>query len=275
MAPVTGRRTENLAALHAIDRRRPRPRANPCEVYFTFVRSAHASTRANHPRPPSSEPTEEFATAATGRRRTPSGRPGARPHGGRSCGCLSELRRRSPWPAGWRLRRPLWRRTPSSQASGCPKTATPAPGSSVRTSSSWTTRTPAGRGCAAARGARRDAARSWACRSGILTPSRPRARAARSSTSVRAGSAAEKAGIKKGDVITEFDGERVRGVRHLTRLVTETPDGRTVKAAVHARRQAGGLVGHSRTAAAWPAWTATSSVGAADAFREVAATRAI
>ena len=49
---------------------------------------------------------------------------------------------------------------------------------------------------------------------------------------VRAGSAAEKAGIKKGDVIAEFDGERVRGVRHLTRLVTETPDGRTVKAAV-------------------------------------------
>lgn len=49
---------------------------------------------------------------------------------------------------------------------------------------------------------------------------------------VRAGSAAEKAGIKQGDVIAEFDGERVRGVRHLTRLVTETPDGRTVKAAV-------------------------------------------
>lgn len=49
---------------------------------------------------------------------------------------------------------------------------------------------------------------------------------------VRAGSAAEKAGIKKGDVITEFDGERVRGVRHLRRLVTETPDGRTVSAAV-------------------------------------------
>jgi membrane-associated protease RseP (regulator of RpoE activity) len=49
---------------------------------------------------------------------------------------------------------------------------------------------------------------------------------------VRAGSAAEKAGIKKGDVLTEFDGERVRGVRHLTRLVTETPDGRTVKATV-------------------------------------------
>jgi serine protease Do len=49
---------------------------------------------------------------------------------------------------------------------------------------------------------------------------------------VRDGSAAAKAGIQKGDVITEFDGERVRGVRHLTRLVSETPDGRTVKAAV-------------------------------------------
>ena len=46
------------------------------------------------------------------------------------------------------------------------------------------------------------------------------------------GSAASKAGIKKGDVIAEFDGERVRGVRHLTRLVSETPDGGTVKAAV-------------------------------------------
>lgn len=49
---------------------------------------------------------------------------------------------------------------------------------------------------------------------------------------VRSGSAADKAGIRKGDVITEFDGERVRGARHLTRLVTETPEGRTVKAVV-------------------------------------------
>lgn len=47
---------------------------------------------------------------------------------------------------------------------------------------------------------------------------------------VRAGSAAEKAGIRKGDVITEFDGERVRSARHLSRLVTETPEGRTVTA---------------------------------------------
>jgi membrane-associated protease RseP (regulator of RpoE activity) len=49
---------------------------------------------------------------------------------------------------------------------------------------------------------------------------------------VRSGSAAEKAGLRKGDVIVEFDGERVRGQRHLSRLVSETPEGRTVKAAV-------------------------------------------
>jgi predicted metalloprotease with PDZ domain len=49
---------------------------------------------------------------------------------------------------------------------------------------------------------------------------------------VRTGSAAEKAGIHKGDVITEFDGERLRGSRHLSRLVSETPEGRTVKATV-------------------------------------------
>jgi serine protease Do len=49
---------------------------------------------------------------------------------------------------------------------------------------------------------------------------------------VRSGSAAEKAGILKGDVIVEFDGERVRGQRHLSRLVSETPEGRTVKATV-------------------------------------------
>jgi S1-C subfamily serine protease len=43
-------------------------------------------------------------------------------------------------------------------------------------------------------------------------------------------SPAEKAGIRKGDVVVEFDGERVRSVRQLTRLVQETPAGRTVTA---------------------------------------------
>jgi serine protease Do len=45
-------------------------------------------------------------------------------------------------------------------------------------------------------------------------------------------SAAEKAGLKAGDIVVEFDGERVRSARQFTRLVQETPDGRTVKIAV-------------------------------------------
>jgi serine protease Do len=43
---------------------------------------------------------------------------------------------------------------------------------------------------------------------------------------------AEKAGIKSGDVIVEFDGERIRSTRHLSRLVQETPGGRKVQASV-------------------------------------------
>jgi S1-C subfamily serine protease len=43
-------------------------------------------------------------------------------------------------------------------------------------------------------------------------------------------SPAEKAGIRKGDVMVEFDGERVRSARQLTRLVQETPSGRSVPA---------------------------------------------
>lgn len=45
-------------------------------------------------------------------------------------------------------------------------------------------------------------------------------------------SPAEKAGLKKGDTIVEFDGERVRSTRQFGRLVQETPPGRTVKATV-------------------------------------------
>jgi serine protease Do len=45
-------------------------------------------------------------------------------------------------------------------------------------------------------------------------------------------SPASKAGIKKGDVVVEFDGERVRSVRQFTRLVNETPSGRTIQTAV-------------------------------------------
>ena len=45
-------------------------------------------------------------------------------------------------------------------------------------------------------------------------------------------SPASKAGLKKGDIVLEFDGERVRGVRHFTRLVQETPAGRKIQASV-------------------------------------------
>ena len=45
-------------------------------------------------------------------------------------------------------------------------------------------------------------------------------------------SPAEKAGLREGDIVIEFDGERVRSARQFTRLVQETPDGRAVKIAV-------------------------------------------
>ncbi len=45
-------------------------------------------------------------------------------------------------------------------------------------------------------------------------------------------SAADKAGMKRGDVIVEFDGERVRSGRQFARLVQETPAGKTVKATI-------------------------------------------
>ena len=46
--------------------------------------------------------------------------------------------------------------------------------------------------------------------------------------SVETDSPAAKAGIKQGDVIVEFDGERVRSSRQLSRLVQETVAGRSV-----------------------------------------------
>jgi serine protease Do len=45
-------------------------------------------------------------------------------------------------------------------------------------------------------------------------------------------SPAAKAGLKKGDVVVEFDGERVRSARQFTRLVQETPAGRKTAASV-------------------------------------------
>lgn len=51
-------------------------------------------------------------------------------------------------------------------------------------------------------------------------------------TRVFTGSPAEKAGVKEGDVVVEFDGERVRSASQLTRLIRETPARRTVKMVV-------------------------------------------
>ena len=49
---------------------------------------------------------------------------------------------------------------------------------------------------------------------------------------VRPDSPAEQAGLRKSDVIVEFDGERVRSARQFSRLVEEAAPGRTVKATV-------------------------------------------
>ncbi|HEX2459986.1 MAG TPA: PDZ domain-containing protein [Vicinamibacterales bacterium] len=47
--------------------------------------------------------------------------------------------------------------------------------------------------------------------------------------SIREGSPAARADIRSGDLIVEVDGERVRGVRHFVRLVSESPAGRSVR----------------------------------------------
>ncbi len=49
---------------------------------------------------------------------------------------------------------------------------------------------------------------------------------------VHADTAAERAGLKRGDVLLQFDGEHVRSTRQFARLVQETPPGRSVKATI-------------------------------------------
>jgi serine protease Do len=49
---------------------------------------------------------------------------------------------------------------------------------------------------------------------------------------VQSDSPAARAGMKAGDVIVSFDGEKIRSARQFARLVEETPDGREVEATV-------------------------------------------
>lgn len=48
-------------------------------------------------------------------------------------------------------------------------------------------------------------------------------------TRVEAGSPAEKAGLKVGDVILDYNGQRIEGLQQFMRMVRETPSGREVK----------------------------------------------
>ena len=50
--------------------------------------------------------------------------------------------------------------------------------------------------------------------------------------SVRDGTPAARAGLREGDMVVEFDGERARSARQFTRVVRETAPGRPVKATV-------------------------------------------
>ena len=70
---------------------------------------------------------------------------------------------------------------------------------------------------------------------------------------VEEGSAAAKGGVKAGDVVVEFDGERVRSARQLTRLVQETPAGRAVKMTVRrgSDRQTLDVTPEARETFAW------------------------
>ncbi len=51
-------------------------------------------------------------------------------------------------------------------------------------------------------------------------------------TNIEEGSPAAKAGLQKGDVVLEFNGQRVEGTEQFVRLVRETPAGREIKLSV-------------------------------------------
>src|SRR5438477_13150119 len=51
-------------------------------------------------------------------------------------------------------------------------------------------------------------------------------------TRIAPDSPAEKAGIKTGDVVTQYNGQRVEGMEQFSRMVRETPAGRDVRIAI-------------------------------------------
>jgi serine protease Do len=71
---------------------------------------------------------------------------------------------------------------------------------------------------------------------------------------VEADSPAQKAGFKVGDIVVEFDGERVRSSRQFIRLVTETPEGRSISTVVQRDGQRVTLTVEPRAGGAVSLW---------------------
>lgn len=69
--------------------------------------------------------------------------------------------------------------------------------------------------------------------------------------SVEPGSPAAKAGLKDGDVVLDYNGQRVEGVEQFTRLVGETPVGRQCRLGVW-RNHAAQTLNATLTARTWP-----------------------
>jgi serine protease Do len=75
---------------------------------------------------------------------------------------------------------------------------------------------------------------------------------------VEADSPAQKAGFKAGDIVVEFDGERVRSARQFMRLVQETPAGRSVSVAVSRDGQRVPLTVQPRAGGSFRFWDGSS-----------------